>query len=582
MSTPCFVFNKDPGYIHRFEKICEHYNTDYSKSIKCVSTRHMIRSELKLKNWQSKRFAVDMSYLGVLFGIKPMRWLTNNLMPSQFVRDLTNGLKVHRSSIPKCTSNVEFDKEKIRDKGDCKNSLKVSGESVLSVINTVEKCIKNVEDNINRSKERLLENCNQRDEGEAVDRSKGRKEKEKEREKKEEKKKERRIQASNESNKNKLKNYKNNIVSVLKDDLLIFDGDEISNRKGFSKAAKRDSVIVEDKKDENVNKNKLDYKSILLDCPIKFNFNIAGTRVQSNTTEAFKNTYEAVKTENYKEKNAIETSRKVSFTETRVGEVNKSLSSLESGNRQVRDYMKEQRRALNMVISDLKSNKENVFEPQNEGWTAGSYLRHDVNSIVKKCSSFARLSKFEVLRDNLLEDVPGVLKGKVYKEEATDLGGVGQLSKVDPYLNYRLKGEKLKIEKVKRKKSGQTKKTKNKKEKFENEVEKRKRKRSVVLSESGAEKSEITDFQRFFNSVRSLKCLDKHDETTKPIFQYVKCNFIKNIEANFTQEELTFGETISYLKYDQKDDNMGFDYNEWLDMQVGKKIRNFRGFKIIN
>lgn len=555
MGIPCFVFNKDPGYVHRFEKICEHYKTDYVESGRCVINRSFFKEGLGLTNWQSKRFVVDLSYLGVLYGIKPIRGITNKIVPSVFVRELTKGLKVHRDSIPINKSSLGFNKEELLKIEKETDALKLGGEKIVNVINTIEKCKKNVEEDIKDQNKGSGKGKRSRKLRELV------------------------------KNNSCLENYRHRVIDFMRDKYLTGNVNEIEKRKGFSKVAKKENVVTEIKEEENVNKKSLTYKNVFLDTPCKLNLELGNKKVLVTTTEAFEETWKIIKRTRVKNVIESEDQERRICTLLELSKIEEELKETTSREKGARDFMKERRRALKMVESDIVKKMENSQLSLDEGngiWGSVPILKHEVHSAIKSCESSNRGSRFRILKDSFLEDLPEPFKGKIYKKEiekpAEECKVIGNLPS---YCRYRLNGELNKYEIAKKKKKNPNDKSKNK-GKNKNKSALREKKRNQVLTETGAEKSEIQDFRRFFNAVRSIKGLNNHTETKNPIYSVRKGDVFKDILTNFTEEELNFNERKQIKEAEEENKRENLSVYEWVDEQVRKKILKFRGFKLIS
>lgn len=525
---------------------------------RCIieKVKYPFRFEFKLNNWQRKRLCSDLSFLLVIYGLKPLGAQSKNVRPSKFVKELMRDVKVHEDELLSSHASGEIDIEKLNEKEE-PNSIGVSGKEVAEVIGILDKSIEVFNERASKEKKKT---------GKRIEYHKSM----------------------------RLECMKANVKNILKPDYLLCKK-EIDKNPLFRKAAIMNGNIVKEKEQSNINTNKLSYKDILLEKPIIVSGAYGINYGMYDSVNLLKECQEKYSYEAHQKNDEKIKQLKLSVINSELTSVESELEKIshmkfnvyEEEKRKERklskSYFTERRRVLRMLHQD---NSNSTACPTEKGKKIGmahcnstlSEFAKVIKSVEKEKKNLG--SRFRILYDLETEDVGGVIKGKIFKKEEepnnkTDLSLVKEKSEV----RYRLKGALAKKEKIKKYENTKTRTPKMKKiEKFRS---KRKENRTKLLKETNNDLKSVKRVTSFMTKIAHFKREDKHCENLHPkskeriVFHPSK--FIKIMEKYIPKELLSF----------RLNENKGLDFNiyntpkEWLEHEIQFKINKIRRIKLI-
>lgn len=560
-SKSCIVFDKSYNFTKKLEAICEKYGVDVVEAKRCIikKVKYPFRFEFKLNNWQRKRLCSDLSFLLVIYGLKPLGVQSKNVKPSKFVKALMRDVKVHEDELLSSNASGEIDIEKLNEKEE-PNSIGVSGKEVAEVIGILDKSIE--VSNERASKER--------------------------------KKTGKRIEYHKSM---RLECMKTNVKNILKPDYLLCKK-EIDRNPVLRKAAIMNGNIVKEKEQSNINTNKLSYKDILLEKPIIVSGAYGINYGMYDSANLLKECQEKYSDETHQGADNKIKQLKLSVINSELTSVESELEKIshmkfnvyEEEKRKERklskSYFTERRRVLRMLHQD---NSNFSTHPVGKEKKIGiAHCNSTLSEFAKVIKSVEREkknlgSRFRVLYELETEDVGGVIKGRSFKKEKegeepnnkTDLNLVNEKSEV----RYRLKGALAKKEKIKKYENVKTRTSKMKKiEKFRS---KRKENRTKLLKETDNDLKSVKKVTSFMTKIAHFKREDKHCENLHPKSKerivLHPSKFVKIMEKYIPKELLSF----------KLNENKGLDFNiystpkEWLEHEIQFKINKIRRIKLI-
>lgn len=554
------MFDKSYGFTTKLEALCDHYNLKVSMVKKSIIDKDKFRFVYNLNNWQRKRFSIDLSYILLLYGYKPLPGLTKNTKPTMFVRNLLRGTKIHEDELSVDNTNSFLNIEKLKNEKD-KNILGISGEDVAEVAQVFEENITKMDEmlkNDKRKKRRAAE-------GVIVRRFKG---------------------------------LESNLKNLIKPEYLI-SKKEIDKKPFLKKVAQLDGNITKNKEESNINSDKLTYKDILLQKPIKITCNDSSKAKLYDSTDLIKRCqqvyFESASSKVHEERmlKLDLISLEARNTEAELKKINsvshlkiKHDESLRIDRKISKEYFTERKRALkmlredNMHVSKIQSKSKIEIDEQDSIEVLKSFAK-----VVKTVESQNKNqgSRYRVLFDLNTEDVDGVVNGKVFKQDLIKGEEIKTIEgKLSSTTLYKFKGSVNKISKAKKMKDPKNREKSPRFKKIEKERNKRKERRSKLLKEVVSDVSKIKKITEFMSKVSSVKRGDKHVENIRPIENYKVMSEIKMLKIfeRYIPKEL--------INFNQEDDKKYLSYNiyntpkEWLDHNIQLKLNKFRGFKIID
>lgn len=564
-SKSCVVFNKNYSFIKNLEAICDRYKINVLTAKKCIIERPKfpLRYEFGFGNWQKKRICVDLSFLLVVYGMKPLNSLSKNVKPTKFVRNLMKDVKVHEDELMLSLTSSEIDVEKLSEE-EKQNSIGVSGKEISEVVKVLNENIKNIKEKASKMK----------------------------------KKKEKMAESHKIL---RLDGLKTNIKNILKPDYLIQEK-EIDKNPMLRRAAVMNGNIVKEKEESNINKEKLSYKDILLKKPITISGSYGSSYGIYNSAGLLKECQESY-SYTVQKKNEDVKRLKLSVINSELFAVESELEKIshlkynvyEEEKRKERriskSYFTERRRVLRMLVQDNS-------KPSNPPATGEKKV--GIAHCVDTLSEFAKViksveterknhgSRFRILCDLETEEIGGVMKGRIFKKEKEEEKGkekeeVFDLEKEKAVVRYRLKSFLSKKAKTQesgkqKEKGGKASKMVRKIDKFKN---KRKERRTKLLKETTENQMDVKKINSFMTKIEHYKRGDSHIESIHPkrkekvVLQPRK--FVKVMEKYIPRELLSFKVEESR----ELDFNIYNTPKEWLEHVIQLKINKIRVVKLI-
>lgn len=553
------MFDKKPEYIFFLEKLCEHYSVDIGLVKAQISKRFFNGLELKIGNWKLKRYAVDVSYLNVLYGVKPFRYLTKSIMPSTFIRNLLSDVKININELEQRVVLKDLDKEKLKNSV-CDNRCKKSGEDVVEAIDSLEAASQKICNKISDLKATIPDvkvKGGRRGIFEAI--------------------------KSENKDKSFLENIEKEIKMKIKPEYFTKTENYLDVYPAFKRAAEKDKIIMSpDEEGKNISSKKMDYKDILLRYPIKLSLKDHRNDLKEvYSTQAFASNLTAFNFvelgQGANEIKKLEFKLTASESQGKLLESEKkSMSGPNKGNKPAKLQVNERLRATKMVISDTKRDleawKNKVNETRSEMTLIDGIVR-----LIQGSKDREWGSRFSVLSDQYFEDFGEPFVGK-------DKSRVKEVD--NPDLVDKIQGGSFKMrinKKRKNNKGSNNEQSSRVKKMIKSNVNKREANRSKRLTELTGNKEEKKQIVSVLNVLKQVS-VNKDRRKDGKLFlkmKYYKQNKkIEIIKNGFTMQELNSVDQSSknfYLTYEEDE-----DLSEWLKRSIEIKIRNIKSFSIVD
>lgn len=522
------VFDKSVKFLGLIQDLSTYYNIDVGETRRVAETRTSF-TIMNMKNWQKKRFCVDLSYLLCLYGQKPLIYVCKNINPTAFILNLTKDIKIHKSSLKINPNKNSVDFEKLKNSGDC-TKLEVKNEEIIKTFETLEKCKEKIIENDDGNRRSIVN---------------------------------RRVDSVVSKEKNLMKRMKPEIIK---------SSTYLESNERFIKSALGNKNIVEDKSEENINikREKLTFKDILLHYPLK-------VKVDQRVTETTELFEESKKGFLGSVKNAAEysvCSKMVSIVNNDLNKTKRSISDLKSkagksyteDERKVKNYLKERKGALTALKKELDDEGSEITH-RTESSRFFKYFSNLGEQIRKREEN----NSYKVLSTEYMDELDGPLKGylldPVVGNEVSNLRGK---------IKYKFKGELCNVRKgieiskeVKQKKI-----PKNQRKKNERIL-----KKSKALARLGIEKSDISLLKKTFEKLNKAKRVFVKEQKPITINYWFGSN--KKVVRNFLKY-MTL-EEIGLSDYDRRmiESPEEYDILGEVEIRVQRIIARRRTYKIM-
>lgn len=543
------------------EKLCEYYSVDIGVVKAQISRRFFNGLELKMRNWKLKRYAVDISYLNVLYGVKPFRYLTKSIMPSSFVRNLLINVKINKNELEQRVVLDDLDKEKLKNSG-CGNKYKKSGEDVVEAIDALETARQKVCEKIDDLKKSVPDA-----------KAKG------------EKKRILGIIKSEEKDKSFLKNIESEIKMKIKPEYFTKTENYLDIYPAFKKAAEKDNIMMNpDEEEKIVSSKKMDYKDILLKYPVKLSLrDYKNDLKEVYSTEVFASNITSF---NYIELGQgssgvqrLEFKLIASESQGKLLESEKkSMSGPNKGNKPAKLQVNEKLRATKMIINETKRDLEALKNKINEAKSETTMIDGIVR-LIQGSKDREWGSRFSILSDQCFEEFGEPFTGK-------DKSSIVEDDDSRSIEKMQTGSFKMRLNDKKRRKDAKEKggKQSRKLEKsIKTNIDKRKTNRSKKLTNLTGSKDVGKQIVSVFNVLKNIRVSRDRRKDNKLFLKmkYYKLNKkIDIIRRGFTMQELNNVDRNSKIPCltDEEEE----DLSEWLRKSTEIKIRNTKTFSIVD